>query len=548
MRLTDERRDPEPHTDTKFVPRTFSSAREWTMHRERLRRQVLVSTGLWPMPERGPVPVRAFGTVARDGYVVEKLLIETLPGFYVGANLYKPTGAGRNRPGVLLAHGHWKKGRIEHSSTYSVPALGAMLARNGYIALAFDMVGYNDTRQVPHKFGDSEEERNWSYGPLALQLWNSLRMADYLAARPEVDARRLAMTGASGGGTQTYLQAAVDDRIRVSIPAVMVSAKFQGDDPCEMAPGLRVGTNNVEIAAAFAPRPMLLLSTSKDWTSDVPKKEFPAIQAIYALLRRPGSVENLHVDANHGYNAEQRRAALRFLGRHFRMAGEIREPDTFDGEPEEFLVGEKVAAGLPGALDREGVFHAWQRMMTERNRKVTARERVALLREITGGEWPGRVSLSPNGELGVLHREGGRNAVPARVIPGGKGVPMIAVHAKGSAAAAKWKAVEEAGTQVVMIDAFGTGAAEVSTFNRHGDHLVFHRSDDANRVQDILTAAAFLAGQGAKSARLHCGPGAHSWCRLAAEISPMELRVEGETGKEPMLSIPGLLAAGYAAK
>ena len=144
------------------------------------------------------------------------------------------------------------------------------------------MVGFNDTVQTPHSFRGWEEDL-WSFNPMGLQLWNSIRAVDYLQSLPGVEARRIAVTGASGGGTQTFLLAAVDDRVGYAAPVNMVSAYMQGGDPCEEAPGLRLDTFNVEIAAMMAPRPMLLVSSTRDWTRHTPVEEFPEIRRIYEL-------------------------------------------------------------------------------------------------------------------------------------------------------------------------------------------------------------------------------------------------------------------------
>lgn len=548
LRLIDFRADPEPHTNTHFTPRHFESSTDWSEHRNEIRRRVLTSAGLWPMPRRGPVRAVPFGEVQRQGYTVERLFVETLPGFFVGANIYRPAGnSGGRKPAVLVAHGHWKHGRVEHNEAYSVPALCALLAVNGYVALAYDMVGYNDTRQIPHKFGDSDMERLWSFGPLSLQLWNSLRMVDYLVARPDVDSSRLAITGASGGGTQTYLLAAVDDRIQISMPAGMISAHFQGDDPCEMAPGLRVGTNNVELAAAFAPRPMLLLSSSRDWTSQAPAVEFPAIREIYGLLGWASHVESVHVDADHGYNSVQRHAAVHFLGKHFNMPAAAPEPTDIAEPDDELLIGPKAAASLPGAVSRQGVFRAWQRLLSTRNASVAQNERKELLRHLTGGEWPGKVLFVATRGNGFLHRDGADDIVPARLLPGSAATPVLAVHPSGMAAAEKLQgavAARNRGSQLLVIDLFGTASAVPARKGRYGDHLVFHFSDDANRVQDILTGLAWLARGGAKP-RLVCGEDAESWCRLALAMAPLDLGVDYEEPRRRQLFIPGLAAAGY---
>src|SRR5580658_3245646 len=120
-------------------------------------------------------------------------------------------------------------------------------SRQGYVALTYDMVGYNDSFQVPHDY-TSPEAPLWSFSVLGLQLWNSIRALDFLASLPNVDAERIAVSGASGGGTQTFLLAAVDDRVKVSVPANMVSAYMQGGDNCENAAGLRADYSNVEFA------------------------------------------------------------------------------------------------------------------------------------------------------------------------------------------------------------------------------------------------------------------------------------------------------------
>src|SRR5690242_10887303 len=129
------------------------------------------------------------------------------------------------------------------------------------------MVGYNDTKQTSHGFGGKSEDL-WRFLPLGLQLWNSIRVTDFLEALPDVDASKIAATGASGGGTQTFLLTAVDDRIAVSAPVNMISAIMQGGDACENMPGLRIGTFNVEIGAMMAPRPMLMVSATGDWTKN----------------------------------------------------------------------------------------------------------------------------------------------------------------------------------------------------------------------------------------------------------------------------------------
>ena len=276
----DVRNQVDSHTKSHFKPRVYRSLRDWEDRREELKRQILLSAGLWPLPEKTPLSPRRFASRVYKNYAIEKVVIETFPGFHLAGNLYLPVGRSEPAPGILVAHGHWKNGRVHHSEDYSVPALCINLAAQGYAVFAYDMLGYNDTQQLKHDFGNTVDEQLWSFGPLGIQLWNSMRALDFLESLPGVDPRRLAMTGASGGGTQTFLLAAIDERIQAAAPVNMVSASFQGDDVCEMASGLRVGTNNVEIAALMAPRPLLLVSSTRDWTRNTPVEEFPQILAI----------------------------------------------------------------------------------------------------------------------------------------------------------------------------------------------------------------------------------------------------------------------------
>ena len=218
--------------DTHFQMPVFSTRDAWLEKTAFLRKQILASAGLLPMPEKTPIHVQVFGKLEREGYSVEKVLLETYPGFYLGGNLYRPRGKQGPFPGVLTPHGHWAYGRFENSERVSVPARCINMARMGLVVFSYDMVGYNDTNQFPH--GDNPtalggpREDLWNISVMGLQLWNSMRALDFLITLPEVDSARLAATGASGGGTQTFLLAAADDRIKVAAPVNMLSAIMQG--------------------------------------------------------------------------------------------------------------------------------------------------------------------------------------------------------------------------------------------------------------------------------------------------------------------------------
>ena len=320
---SDARNTYTPNTDTHFSMPAYESKAAWEARRMALREQILAAAGLMPLPAKTPLKAVMFGKLDREGYTVENVYFESMPGYFLAGNLYRPKNAQGKTPGVLLAHGHWTYGRLEEQPLFSGQSLGASLARQGYVAFAYDMVGYNDSTQTPHAFGAAREQL-WAFGPLGLQLWNSIRALDFLLSLDSVDPAKVGMTGASGGGTQTFLLAAVDDRVRYVAPVNMVSAIMQGGDYCENAPGLRFDTFNVEIASTIAPRPMLLVSATGDWTHNVPHEEFPAVQHIYSLYDYASEITTKQIKEEHNFNKQSREAVYEFLGRHF----QANAPDT----------------------------------------------------------------------------------------------------------------------------------------------------------------------------------------------------------------------------
>ena len=219
----------------------FATREAWLERAAFLRKQILASAGLLPMPEKRPLNAQVFGKLERDGYTVEKVLLETLPGFYLGGNLYRPRGRQGPFPGVVSPHGHWHYGRLENTALVSVPGRAITLARQGYVVFSYDMVGQNDTNQVPHDWLDARQDL-WNIGSsMGIHLWNSIRATDFLTSLPDVDPNRIVATGASGGGTQTFFLMAVDDRIKAAAPVNMISATSQGGGcqaRCQPARGL----------------------------------------------------------------------------------------------------------------------------------------------------------------------------------------------------------------------------------------------------------------------------------------------------------------------
>jgi dienelactone hydrolase len=285
----------------------YKSKDQWQAHAEDVRRGILAGMRLERRPPACELKTIRHSKQQRDGYTVENVAFESLPGYWVTGNLYLPEDAERRTAGILCPHGHGPEGRLnEHAQ-----ARCASLARMGAVVFAWDMVGYNESKPVPHRHSET----------LRLQTHNSMRCVDFLLSLGIVDEDRIGVTGESGGGTQTFLLTALDPRIDVSAPVVMVSAHFFGGCICESGLPIHQGpehqTNNVEIAALAAPKPLLLVSVGGDWTHNVPKVEYPHVKRIYEFFEAGGEVENAHfADEQHDYGPSKRKAVYPFMAKH----------------------------------------------------------------------------------------------------------------------------------------------------------------------------------------------------------------------------------------
>ena len=370
--------------DDRFTAPRYPSRDAWLARAANLRTHVLASAGLVPMPEKTALNPVIFGDVTRDDYIVSKVYFESLPGFFVTGNLYRPKGDGPF-PAIVSPHGHWTYGRLENSATASGPGRAIGLARLGFVVVTYDMIGYLDSQQLPHTFGGRREQL-WGLTLAGLQLWNSIRAVDFLESLPYVKRDAIGATGESGGGTQTFLLAAVDDRIRVAVPVNMISLHMQGGCLCENLPGLRLDTNNVEIARTIAPRPMLMVSATGDWTKDTMEVEYPAVRSIYQLLDAEDRVRAIRVDAEHNYNKPSREAMYAWMVRWLKdaPAGERIAERGFTIEPLQNLLVFYDRPRPPNAVTQAQLAERW--IEAARKQLVSSRpiERRLALRDALG--------------------------------------------------------------------------------------------------------------------------------------------------------------------
>lgn len=300
----------------------FPDPASWQAYAKIIREHVQQAAGLAPLPRRTPLNVILGDVRWREGYSVQNVAFESVPGYFVCANLYRPSSGAGPFPVVLSTHGHARP--VEKPADYEQQARFtpwmqtrcANLARLGAMALSIEMVGYGESID---QVGQAAHKNPFA---MTLQVWNAMRALDYLLAQPGADPERVAVSGESGGGTQTFLLTALDPRVKLSAPVVMVSSYFFGGCSCESGRPIHRGpnyfANNVMIAALAAPRPLLLVSDGRDWTEATPRSEFPFLQHLYGYYGVRENVENVHLAAEgHDYGPSKRAALYAFLIKRF---------------------------------------------------------------------------------------------------------------------------------------------------------------------------------------------------------------------------------------
>lgn len=533
----------------------------WRARAAELRAQLMVTLGQWPELPRGAVTETVSGTIERDGYVIEKVTLETLPGVYLSGDLYRPTEVKGRLPMVLSPHGHWAEGRL--NADVQQRCIG--LAKLGCLAFMYDMVGYNESKPFGHSFRSPRLNR-WGFSLAALQTWNSRRVLDWALARADVDPERVACTGESGGGTQTFLLTAIDDRVKAAAPVVMVSEGFQGGCECENSAGLRWGTDNVEIAALAAPRPLKLVGATGDWTSHTTSHILPVLRDVYALYGAAERVTAEVFTAPHNYNQTSRNAVYAFLGRWLLGiedpnrtvegpqtteegsalltiddAHPVREPRKSPAELEEFLAAQRdeaIQRLRPSTFPTD--WEAARALLA-----TVHRVRVGLTGATAGAVGYREVRRADRDGLrvghGVVDRGDTGESVPVVWVEAAEARRVVVLaNERGKAGlvgadgglAATARELVKAGFRVIAFDPLfvGEGFDPAARSNRRPetDHYeTYNRSLAADRMRDLETVVAWASGL----------PG----------VLGVDLLGTGEMGPLVLLALPALEAVGRAA-
>jgi dienelactone hydrolase len=332
------------------VLKYISSRETWEKRRASVRQALLHGAGLDPLPPRTPLNPIFSQFRNRDGFQVGNVAFEATPGFFVTGNLFIPLNRRGPFPAIILSHGHFGPWQGYARTLPENQILATRLAQMGAVVLAYDMVGWGDSNQLDHPddygflhiFGNQTRFNDGTKNNLLeLQIWDSVRATDFILSleddshQPLVDPSRIGVTGASGGGTQSLNLAAADSRISAAAMVVMISSDFTGDDHCEDGMPVhtvrgQAKTNNTEIAATLAPKPVLIISDGQDWTQNFPRDDYPYLRAVWNLYGQgsDAAVHNAHfAREGHDYGVNKRSVAYDFFADVF---GLERLPNTGD--------------------------------------------------------------------------------------------------------------------------------------------------------------------------------------------------------------------------
>lgn len=290
-----------------YLTSLYNDKGSWEQRRDSLRRDVRKLLTIDELlAERVPSKPHFSKVRKFDGYTVQNFYLETTPGMYVAGSIYAPTSKGKH-PLIICPNGHFYNGRYNKEQQQRL----GTLARMGAICVDYDLYGWGESELQVGAEGHHTSRAH------VQQILNGISILDFMIDRKDVDKTRVGVNGGSGGGTQTVLLSFLDPRYTAACPTVSLASHFDGGCPCESGMPIQLaagGTCNPEMAAAFAPKPMRIISDGKDWTHTVPDLEFPYLQRVYGFYDAKQNVSNTHLPKEgHDFGVNKRNAVYDFF-------------------------------------------------------------------------------------------------------------------------------------------------------------------------------------------------------------------------------------------
>jgi dienelactone hydrolase len=391
----------------------------WERRLRAVRQGLARSFGRVP-EQAAPLAPEVLGTIRREGYAIERLTFQSRPGVRVTANLYRPDPAPGRAPAVLSVHGHWPWARIDpHVQPRCIG-----LARLGYVVLGVDAFGAGERAVEPGPgtyHGALLGGSLWPVGTplIGLQVYDNRRAVDYLISRPEVDPTRLAITGASGGGNQTFYAGASDERFAAVIPVCGIGTYdaylTTACCVCEVNAGGAAYATAGDLLAMVAPRALLVISATRDafqFSVGEAAKSIAAARERYRLLGHPEKIRHVAIESGHDYNQPMREAMYGWVEKWLRGRGDgspIAEPPITVEDVEALrcyprgTTRPKTIVTIPEFARREGQerLAALPKPPDHRQRWEADAERMrAQLRDRILGGFPQKTPLEPQGRIG----------------------------------------------------------------------------------------------------------------------------------------------------
>lgn len=257
-----------------------------------------------------------------DGYTVQNICIETLPGEHVFGSIYSPADKGKHAL-IICPGGHFYDARYRKDQQQRM----GTLARMGAICVDFDLYGWGESEAEHPSVIINGKKKDGHHTDRAhvIQALNGLVLLNWMIDNrsKQIDMQRIGVNGGSGGGTHTVLLAALDSRFTAAAPTVNLASHFDGGCPCESGKPIHTaagGTCNPELLATFAPKPVQVVSDGGDWTASVPTIEFPYLQRMWGFYGAEGNLSNVHLPKErHDYGPNKRQANYDFFIKVFNL-------------------------------------------------------------------------------------------------------------------------------------------------------------------------------------------------------------------------------------